>query len=57
MFVGQMQKGNKVCALFTHHLHSGDKDYLHWGRVLVVKGSECTIKWQIDKKHYRCVSY
>ena len=26
------------------------KGYLHWGKVLVVEGSECTIKWQTDKK-------
>ena len=43
-------KGDKVCAVFTHHLRSGDKGYLHWGKVLAVEGSECTIKWQTDKK-------
>ena len=43
-------KGDKVCALFTHCLRSGDKGYLHWGMVLAVKGCECTIKWQTDKK-------
>ena len=26
------------------------KGYLHWGKVLAVEGSECTIKWQIAKK-------
>ena len=26
------------------------KGYLHWGKVLVVEGSECTIKWQTEKK-------
>ena len=26
------------------------KGYLHWGKVLAVEGSECTIKWQTDKK-------
>ena len=26
------------------------KGYLHWGKVLAVDGSECTIKWQTDKK-------
>ena len=43
-------KGDKVCAVFTHHLRTGDKGYLHWGKVLAVEGSECTIKWQTDKK-------
>ena len=42
--------GDKVCALFTHHLRTGDKGYLHWGKVLAVEGSECTIKWHTDKK-------
>ena len=39
-----------MCAVFAHHLRSGDKGYLHWGGLLAVKGSECTIKWQTDKK-------
>ena len=26
-------KGDKVCAVFTHHLRTGDKGYLHWGKV------------------------
>ena len=26
------------------------KGYLHWGKVLAVEGSECTIKWQTEKK-------
>ena len=26
------------------------KGYMHWGKVLAVEGSECTIKWQTDKK-------
>ena len=39
-----------MCAVFTHHLRSGDKGHLHWGKVLVVEGSGCTIKWQTDKK-------
>ena len=26
------------------------KGYLHWGRVLAVQGSECTFKWQTEKK-------
>ena len=26
------------------------KGYLHWGKVLAVEGSGCTIKWQTDKK-------
>ena len=26
------------------------KGYLHWGKVLTVEGSECTIKWQTYKK-------
>ena len=43
-------KGDKVCAVFTHHLRTGDKGFLHWGKVLAVEGSECTIKWQTDKK-------
>ena len=43
-------KGDKVCAVFTHHLRSGDKGYLHWGKVLAVEGCECTINWQTDKK-------
>ena len=43
-------KGDKVCAVFTHHLRTGDKGYLHLGKVLAVEGSECTIKWQTDKK-------
>ena len=43
-------KGDKVCAVFTHHLRSGDKGYLHRGQVLVPEGSKCTIKWQTDKK-------
>ena len=43
-------KGDKVCAVFTHHLRTGDKGYLHWSKVLAVEGSECTIKWQTDKK-------
>ena len=43
-------KGDRVCAVFTHHLRTGDKGYLHWGKVLAVEGSECTIKWQTDKK-------
>ena len=28
---------------------------MHWGKALIVEGSECTIKWQTDKKsssHY-----
>ena len=37
-------EGNKVFAVFTHHLRSRDKGYFHWGKVLVVKGCECTIK-------------
>ena len=36
--------------MFTHHLRTGDKGYLHWGKVLAVEGSECTVKWQTDKK-------
>jgi hypothetical protein len=36
--------------VFTHHLRTGDKGFLHWGKVLAVEGSECTIKWQTDKK-------
>ena len=43
-------KGDKVCAVFTHHLRTGDKGHLHWGKVLALEGSECTIKWQTDKK-------
>ena len=43
-------KGNKVSAVFTHHLQSGDKGYLHWSKVLAVEGFECAIKWQTDKK-------
>ena len=43
-------KGDKVSAVFTHHLRSGDKGYLHWVKVLAVEGSECRIKWQTDKK-------
>ena len=23
---------------------------MHWGKVLAVEGSECSIKWQTDKK-------
>ena len=42
-------KGDKVCAVFTYHLQSGDKGYVHWGKVLTVEGSECTTKWQTDK--------
>ena len=26
------------------------KSYLHWDKVLAVEGSECTIKWQTEKK-------
>ena len=26
------------------------KGYLYWGKVLAVEGSECTIKWQTEKK-------
>ena len=37
-------QGDKVCAMFMHHLNSEDKAYLHWGKVLAVEGSECTIK-------------
>ena len=36
-------KGDKLCAVFTHHLHIKDRGYLHWGKVLVVEGSECTM--------------
>ena len=43
-------KGNKVCAVFTHHLRTRDKGYVHWGKVLAVEGYECTIKRQTDKK-------
>ena len=39
-----------MCALFPHHLCTRDKGYLHWGEVLAVEGSECTVKWQTDKK-------
>ena len=31
-------KGDKVCAVFTHHLRSGDKGSLHWGKVFAVEG-------------------
>jgi hypothetical protein len=31
-------------------MRSGDKGYLHWGKVLTVEGSGCTIKWQTHKK-------
>ena len=43
-------KGDKVCAVFTDHLRTRDKGRLHWGKVLTVEGSECTSKWQTDKK-------
>ena len=43
-------KGNKVCVVLTHQLRSRDKGYLHWGKVVAVEGSECTIKWHADKK-------
>ena len=26
------------------------KGYLHWGKVLAIEVSECTIKWQIKKE-------
>ena len=42
--------GSKVCAVYKHQLPSGDKGYLHWGRVVAVRGSERTVKWQTDKQ-------
>ena len=41
-------------AVCTHHLPSGDKDFLQWGRVLASTGDPLTIKWQIDKELQDC---
>ena len=27
------------------------RGYVHWCKVLVVEGSECRIKWQIERPH------
>ena len=36
-----------MCDVFTHHLCSWDKGSLHWGKVLVVKGSKCTVSGRL----------
>ena len=46
----QMDHADNVFAVFTHHLLSSDKDFLHWGRFLAPTGHWLTIKWQTDKE-------
>ena len=49
-----MDHADNVCAVFTHHLPSGDKGSLHWGSVLAHRGDRLTIKWQTDKELQDC---
>ena len=50
----QMDHANNVSAVFMHHLPFGDKDFLHWGRVLARTGDRLTLKWQTDKEPHDC---
>ena len=44
-----MSKDNKVYIVFKQHLRSQDRGYWHFGTLLVVEGSKCTIKSHTGK--------
>ena len=50
----QMDHADNMCAVFTHHLPSADKGFVHWGRVFARTGDRLTIKWQTDKEPQDC---
>ena len=52
----RMESADNVCAAFIHHLPSGDKDFLHLGRVVARTGDRLTINWQADKESQECLS-